>query len=843
MLKKSPFLLAGGLSTLLVVGMLGATSPVPPASAATEGTPVSPQERAEEPQSLESGAADTTDESPGADDTAPEGLAVSDDGAVSDMAALKRAVEALEPGPAEIVIAEDFAATDGTQSIALPAGVELTLTGAVPRTRVTLQAGTTGPHVRFSGSSAQSLTLNGLAFIGHNPTNPAGAPGGTSGGGVSIEGIGAVEVSDSEFSGIDGSSGLALAGVATLDVTRSSFLGNRAGNSAAIGLPTGIAATITDSSFAKNHGTSSGYSGGAIRLQGKSHLTIERSVFADNLSTTRGGAIAFHQMDGTLTIRDSVFERNTVPIAGNNSTLNDGGAIAVNERPITGQQTGQTRITGTTFTGNSAGDEGGAILAQSGVGSSFIVENSTFFENVARGLQSPVDNNSGGGAIEAFGTPVTLLHNTFINNIAERGNLVLVPTQRGGAVSAAGDKAALPVQPLTLSHNLFVGNDTLDSRGASPATSAYRQVNAEAGIISPDSDDPAAALASNIGVDNGKAIDRTVINAALVLGTDTPAPAPNGSSVVAGDPNASLTQTPGTFVIHPADGEELTGIAWGVYPAAAGIASDQRGYPVAQPAHAGSVQQSIVRFDPNGGDWESYENAPFDGNRIVQRNSDEVAIVWAIAPVGSVVQTEAPPTTTPADMEFTGWNTSADGSGTFYQPGDISLQAERIQLFAQWEQREPPITEGSVTVEYVDDAGDQLGDPLTLRGAIGAPYTTERLEFDGYELLRIDGAAEGVFAVEATKVSYVYEVAQVAPPVDPEDPDDPDDPNDPEDLGDPEDPNGPAGPPSPEPATDDHLSVSGSGANWGLLAGSAILLAAGAGLMVASGRRSNRFRG
>ncbi|WP_206427605.1 hypothetical protein, partial [Leucobacter chromiireducens] len=111
-----------------------------------------------------------------------------------------------------------------------------------------------------------------------------------------------------------------------LTVETSSFLGNRAGSGAAIGMPGGVVATITSSTFHKNWGTASGYAGGALRLTGKTQLTVDRSVFSENLSTTRGGAIAFHQMDGTLTIRDSVFEGNRVPIAANNNTLNDGGA-------------------------------------------------------------------------------------------------------------------------------------------------------------------------------------------------------------------------------------------------------------------------------------------------------------------------------------------------------------------------------------------------------------------------------------------------------------------------------------------------------------------------------------
>lgn len=708
---------------------------------------------------------------------------------------LQTAVQGLSAGPATVTLAPDFAPVATTLTTAIPAGVQLTLAGA--DTTVTMADGAAGRHMNFTGAAGVTVAVEGLTFQGPNDAEPAGDPGGVTGGGLGISNVSDVTVTNATFAGIDGSNGLALSGVTRLDVSTSSFLGNRAGSSAAIGMPSGVVATISQSTFHKNSGTGLGYAGGALRLTGKTDLTVERSVFSENLSTTRGGAIAFHQMDGVLTVRDSVFESNTVPIAANNNSLNDGGAIAVSERPITGPQTGKTVISGSTFTNNVAGDEGGALLLQSGNGSSAHIENSTFLGNRSQGLQTNYDDTSGGGAIEAFGTPLTLLHNTFVNNIAEAGN-VLLGLQRGGAVSAYGDTNYLPTQPIVMSHNLFVGNDVLAKNGSSPATNSYRQVSARAGIETlqgteaPDTvgehpelpeltqddleleyppraanpaDDGEDFLAlsteTNIGVDNGMAIDLTVINREAILGTDTPTAGANGSSVQAGDPNGDFAQVPGTIMIRPADDTYLVGLADNVGAAAAGITTDQRGFDVDE--DAGALQQAFVRFDPNGGDWPDETEAAFDPaqckQRIVQR--DDVTRIWQLGPVGTEIPLEAAPTTVPTGKIFDGWNTEADGSGDAYASGDVTIPTGNLRLYAQW--KDVPVPDGTVTVRYLDAKGNPLIEDVPLTGPVGSAYETEQKSFDGYDFVRVDGAPTGEYASDPQTVTYHY-AKKGAPP-------------------------------------------------------------------------------
>ncbi|MEB4616274.1 MucBP domain-containing protein [Leucobacter sp. M11] len=706
--RSKPTWLAGGLSLALVAGVLGVSAPA--------------------------SAADAT---------------------VANVGELQTAIQALPAGPSTITLASDFAPVGATPVITIPSGVQLTLTG--DGTTVTKESGAPSFHLNLTGDRSQTVTITDLVFEGPNPADPSGQAGGIPGGGVMISDVATVAVERSTFSGADGASGLGLGGVSTLTVAQSSFLGNRAAYSAAIGLPAGITATITDSTLHKNWGTQEGFSGGAIRAVGKTALTVENSVFSGNVSNNRGGGIAFHQMDGELTVRDSLFTGNSVPFSEHQSSMHDGGAIAVSERPITGQQTGVTTISGTTFQGNTAADEGGALLIQSGNGSTASVTNSTFFDNRAQGLQTKYDDSSGGGAIEAFGTPLTLKHNTFVNNIAEKGNWLLGP-QRGGAVSAVGDGNYLPAQPLVMSHNLLVGNDVLDGNGNSALNNSYRQISATAGVETPGGGD---IHETNVGIDNGTRIDLDVINRLAVLGDDAAAPAQNASGIVAGDPRTGYAQNPGTFLFHPGDESFLTGLADGVGPAAEGVAVDQRGFPVDDPADAGALQQAFIRYDPNGGDWADYVAAPFDGQRIVQR--PDAALVWSVGAIGSGVSTEPAPTTAPEGSTFVGWNTAADGSGTAYPAGEIIIPAGNLRLYAQWEDEEPPVTDGTVRVEYLDEAGTALRDAITLTGAIGDPYRTEQLTFSGYDFVRVEGETNGAFAAEPGTVRYHYE-KQDAPP-------------------------------------------------------------------------------
>ena len=80
-------------------------------------------------------------------------------------------------------------------------------------------------------------------------------------------------------------------------------------------------------------------------------------------------------------------------------------------------------------------------------------------------------------------------------------------------------------------------------------------------------------------------------------------------------------------------------------------------------------------------------------------------------------------------------------------------------VYKQNETPQPPETEGKVIVNYVDENGNPIIDPITLTGDEGDPYTTEKKSFDGYtfkEMGKDSAAAEGKFTDGSLTVTYVY---------------------------------------------------------------------------------------
>lgn len=64
--------------------------------------------------------------------------------------------------------------------------------------------------------------------------------------------------------------------------------------------------------------------------------------------------------------------------------------------------------------------------------------------------------------------------------------------------------------------------------------------------------------------------------------------------------------------------------------------------------------------------------------------------------------------------------------------------------------------EGTVKVMYVDDAGNELADMITMTGKVGTEYTTEEKEFDDYVLVLVEGEKAGKYVEGETIVTYIY---------------------------------------------------------------------------------------
>ena len=143
-------------------------------------------------------------------------------------------------------------------------------------------------------------------------------------------------------------------------------------------------------------------------------FTISDIVISNASDTTDGLAIF---SDGTTAIHDSTF-------SGNTATNHDGGAVA-------GEGSGSMVITGSTFTGNSAGTEGGAIENSS----SMTIINSTFAGNSSQDGSAYIENGGTGTIINS-----TFAANTSDEALVNQGGSLTV-TNSIVAENAGGDCA------------------------------------------------------------------------------------------------------------------------------------------------------------------------------------------------------------------------------------------------------------------------------------------------------------------------------------------------------------------------------------------------------------------
>ena len=236
-------------------------------------------------------------------------------------------------------------------------------------------------------------------------------------------------------------------------------------------MQTGGPVTITDSTFTNNvSGSSTLNGGGAVYIRGTSGLvTVTGSTFIGNTART-GGAIFIEGNAGgvpSLSVTSSTFVNNTangaptVPAADG-----EGGAIAADT-------VADVTISGSTFTGNSAANDGGALsigmlqLATSAVS----ISTSSFLGNHAR---------SGGGAFWSATTQgdISVTGSTFAGNTLST-NAVDAPLGNSIRLSGTGD------------HGLSIASSTLDeapgaafstwaiaveTTGASPLTIAHSTI-------------------------------------------------------------------------------------------------------------------------------------------------------------------------------------------------------------------------------------------------------------------------------------------------------------------------------------------------------------------------------
>ncbi|MEP7356571.1 MAG: LamG domain-containing protein [Anaerolineales bacterium] len=271
-----------------------------------------------------------------------------------------------------------------------------------------------------------NATLDGLAVRDGNAS--CGSPISlTSGGGLLVAGGGTLNLSHMLFR--DNRAQAAGGGLANrtaqLILDQVSFISNTAALGGGLGL-TGGHVTVTASSFVSN----SASQGGAIGVEpalGDASLNVAATSFTTNRAQN-GGAVSTEISLGrlALTFEQAVFTQNW-------ATLSDGGAledVAVAPGEIV------LSINRSDFTGNQAGEDGGAI---SDFGTQLSIAGSTFTANHAP--------SSVGGAVESQGS-VTVTQSAFISNTALSG---------GGALHVTG---RLALADSSLVQNSVLGADS-----------------------------------------------------------------------------------------------------------------------------------------------------------------------------------------------------------------------------------------------------------------------------------------------------------------------------------------------------------------------------------------------
>ena len=122
-------------------------------------------------------------------------------------------------------------------------------------------------------------------------------------------------------------------------------------------------------------------------------LTITNTIFRNNINKAAntgvlgggGGAMSMHYFKGTINIDKCLFEGNVANGGvGDVKSTYDGGAIYI----FDGRDGAVFNVENSTFTGNIAFDDGGAMMIQ-GTGNPSIttsIMNCTFYKNQAYGL-------------------------------------------------------------------------------------------------------------------------------------------------------------------------------------------------------------------------------------------------------------------------------------------------------------------------------------------------------------------------------------------------------------------------------------------------------------------------
>ncbi|HEU5001873.1 MAG TPA: Ig-like domain repeat protein [Actinomycetota bacterium] len=204
----------------------------------------------------------------------------------------------------------------------------------------------------------------------------------------------------------------------------------------------GQSLTITNCVFTGNQSLANGSGGGAI-FDGAGSLTISGSTFSNNTSASGfGGAVGYSDTGlaaGDVSITNSTFTNNTVTAPSGAS--DGGGGVFIGGSSINQHAT----VSGSTFSGNSAGGPGGGLFIDAELATS--VTTSQFINNTA----GTVDQGKGGGVYISSSNPTPSAGSGSITLSTFTGNSASGHSGGGGAIWN-------DIGPTTVAHNRIVGN-------------------------------------------------------------------------------------------------------------------------------------------------------------------------------------------------------------------------------------------------------------------------------------------------------------------------------------------------------------------------------------------------
>lgn len=538
-----------------------------------------------------------------------------------------------------------------------------------PNADVTLDASNvewTLSKIKIEGASAKKFTIVNLNMNGVGNNNVL----------LNINrSAGETIIANSKFYDNNVTPIIIESGSSYTEIIDTEITGNTGVNGAsAIGLGVAGNIGIKHSTIANNTGTGAGYETGAIASKNfTGNITIDNTSFKNNKNQSvnsgifggGGGAMSLHYFRGNLSINQSYFKENQAGGSGNAPTY-DGGAIYI----IDGRDGASVSIDQTTFEGNIAKDDGGAIMFQ-GTGNPGLttnITNSTFYGNKAYGVNG---GHVSGGAIQYFKNggsskmDNSISGTTFVDN--ESGNEDTAGKQSGGAIGRSG-AGWFATAAVNTNGSLYLGNK------------AY-----EDGVINQNSS--GKDIFPNVSNTQGNNILRADQGTAAdvaqakrdVFGITNPHLSTDQSDIIAGMEDEIIPTLP----IKPqgnADDTYTHTKALGNY--------DQRGKKRLK--DIGAVELLWIQYDANGGLFDLVDMADYEGEAYYEKDaSSEIHNYYDILSADSSKeeQTEDGLHPTRPGYKFAGWSTTQGATQPdFPLNGHTPIQVgeHNVTLYAVW---------------------------------------------------------------------------------------------------------------------------------------------------------------